>query len=123
MNPGDATAWFATALFPSTAAAGFIFRRFASGAFAIRLRPHFVLGYAVFALALAHTAFAMGAMRTLSAIDLWLATLALSGLAVQAFLGASLQAPGVYRTVLRRWHLATTWSVAFFIAAHVMLTL
>jgi hypothetical protein len=123
MNSGDAAAWLATMLFPSTAAIGFVLRRFARGAFAIRLRPHFVLGYAVFGLALAHTAFAMGAMHTLSAADLWLATLALSGLGVQAFLGASLQAPGVYRAVLRRWHLVTTWSVALFIAAHVILTL
>jgi Ni,Fe-hydrogenase I cytochrome b subunit len=123
MNAGDAAAWIATALFPSTAAAGLVLRRFVTGAFAMRLRPHFVMGYAVFGLALAHTAFAMGAMRTLSATDLWLATLALAGLALQAFLGASLQAPGAYRTVLRRWHLATTWSVALFIAGHVMLTI
>jgi hypothetical protein len=123
MNPGDAAAWIATGLFPSTAAAGFVLRRFVAGAFAIRLRPHYALGYAVFGLALAHTAFAVRAMHTLSATDLWLATLALAGLALQAFLGASLQAPGTYRIVLRRWHLATTWSVALFIAAHVMLTI
>ena len=123
VNAGDAAAWIATALFPSTAAAGFVLRRFVSGRFAVRLRPHFVLGYAVFVLALAHTALAMGAMHMLSATDLWLATLALAGLALQAFLGASLQAPGVYRTVLRRLHLATTWSVALFIAAHVLLTI
>jgi Ni,Fe-hydrogenase I cytochrome b subunit len=123
VSGSDTAAWAATALFPSTAAAGFVLRRFVTGRFAIRLRPHFVLGYAVFGLALVHTALAMGAMHTLSATDLQLATLALAGLALQAFLGASLQAPGAYRTVLRRWHLATTWSVALFIAAHVLLTL
>jgi Ni,Fe-hydrogenase I cytochrome b subunit len=123
MNPGDATAWLATALFPLTAVIAFVLRRFARGAFAVRLRPHFVFGYAVFGFALVHTLFALGAMHTLSAIDLWLATFALSGLAIQAFLGASLQAPGVYRAALRRWHLLATWSVALFIAAHVMLTL
>ena len=123
MNASDAAAWAATALFPSAAAVGFVLRRFVSGAFAVRLRPHFVLGYAVFGLALAHAGFAMGAMHALSLTDLWLAILALSGLGLQALLGASLQAPGAYRTVLRRWHLATTWSVALFIAGHVILTI
>jgi hypothetical protein len=123
MNIGDAAAWVATALFPSTAAAGVVLRRFVGGAFSVRLRPHFILGYAVFGAALAHTMLAMGAMHTLSAVDIWLATLALAGLALQAFLGASLQAPGMYRVALRRWHLATTWSVALFIAGHVMLTI
>jgi|SRR5579862_669765 len=123
MNAGDAAAWVATALFPSTAVAGLILRRFVTGAFTIRLRPHFVLGYAVFGIALAHTLLAMGAMHALSRLDLWLATLALMGLALQAFLGASLQAPGGYRAVLRRWHLATMWSVALFIAGHVLLTI
>ena len=123
MSAGDAAAWIAAALFPSTAAAGLILRRFVGGAFAIRLRPHFVLGYAAFGVALVHTILAMGTMHTLSRVDLWLAGLALVGLALQAFLGASLQAPGAYRTVLRRCHLATTWSVALLIAGHVLLTI
>ena len=42
MNPGDVTAWFATALFPSTAVAGLVLRRFLTGAFTIRLRPRTV---------------------------------------------------------------------------------
>lgn len=123
MNAGDAAAWIATALFPSTGAAGFVLRRFGTGAFARRLRAHFVLGYAVFGLALAHTALASAGMHTLSVTDLWLASLALAGLALQVFLGASLQAPGTYRVILRRCHLATTWGVALLIAGHVMLTI
>lgn len=123
MNMGDAAGWLATVLFPSTAAAGVLLRRFVGGAFTIRLRPHFALGYAVFGAALLHTMLAMRTMRALSTVDIWLATIALAGLAVQAFLGASLQAPGAYRTVLRRCHLATTWSVALLIAGHVMLSI
>ena len=117
------TAWAATALFPSTALAGWILRRFVSGAFVVRLRPHFVFGYAVFGSALIHSALAMGRMGSLSAADSWFAFFAIVGLGLQVFVGASLQAPGAYRAALRRWHLALTCAVALSIGGHVALTL
>lgn len=123
MNPSDVTAWFATALFPSTAMAGLVLRRFLTGAFAIRLRPHFILGYAVLALAVMHTFVAMPNARALSGTDLRLAALALFGLGLQTFVGMSLQAPGLYRGALRRWHVATTVAVAGLIAGHILLTI
>lgn len=123
MNPGDVTAWFATALFPSTAVAGLVLRRFLTGAFAIRLRPHFILGYAVLGLAFIHAFVAMPNAHALGVTDLRLAALALFGLGLQTFVGMSLQAPGIYRGILRRWHVATTVAVAILIAGHILLTL
>lgn len=123
MNLGDAIAWLATGLYPATAAAGVVFRRLFSGALARRLRPHFILGYVVLGLGLVHAGFAMPAMGSLNATSAWLATTAIAGLGVQTFLGMSLQAPGVYRTPLRRWHLVTMCAAGAAIAGHVALTL
>lgn len=123
MNGGDAAAWLAAGLIPVTAFAGWILRRVLSGAITLRLRPHFVLGYAVLALAGLHGMLAMGAMRVLSSLDAWIALLAFAGLALQTFVGASLQAPGVYRGPLRRWHIVTALSVGALVAAHVVLTI
>lgn len=123
MSGGDAAAWAAVALFPVTFAAGWILRRYVSGTFARRLRPHYVLGYAVLVLGSIHGALAMGGVRTIGTTDVWVATLAFAGLSLQAFLGASLQAPGVYRSILRRWHFLTAGAVAILIAGHVLLTI
>jgi uncharacterized membrane protein YadS len=122
MSGGDVAAWGASALFPVTGIAGWILRRFLSGAYVRRLRPHFVLGYAVLSLAALHAAIAMGNMRVMSSTDAWLALMALVGLALQTFLGLNLQAPGIYRPTLRRWHLATMWSVGLLVAGHILLT-
>ncbi len=123
MNGGDAVAWLAAGLFPVTALAGRILRRILSGAMVVRLRPHFILGYAVLALASIHGMLAMGAMRTLTGSDSWIALFAFAGLALQTFVGASLQAPGTYRRLLRRWHIVTALSVGAFIALHIALTI
>jgi cytochrome b561 len=120
---GDGAAWLAVALFPSTAVAGWVLRRFASGAIVERLRPHFWLGYGVLALGGLHGMMAMGRMGALSSANLWVATLALCGLGFQVFVGLNLQAPGAYRMLLRRWHIALTCIVATLIAGHVLLTL
>jgi uncharacterized membrane protein YadS len=119
---GDAVAWLSALLFPSTGVVGWLLRRRRSGAIAMRLRPHFILGYAVLALAVAHVAFAMNRMGVLSATNAWIATFALLGLGLQTFIGLSLQAPGAYRLTLRRWHLATMATVAVLITGHVLLT-
>ena len=118
-----AAAWLAVGLFPSNAAIGWVLRRFAAGALVKRLRPHFVLGYTVLVLGSIHGMLAMGAMGTLRSANLWCATLALGGLALQTFVGLNLQAPGVYRGLLRRWHVTMTCAVAILIAGHVLLTL
>jgi cytochrome b561 len=123
MSGGDAAAWAAVVLFPGTAAAGWILRRFFAGTIVARMRPHFVLGYVVLALGTVHGVHAMGNAHVMSRIDMWFAVLALLGLGWQTFVGLSLQAPGVYRSTLRRWHVVTTWTVATLIVGHVALTM
>lgn len=123
MNGGDAAAWLAAGLIPVTAFAGWILRRVLSGPIVSRLRPHFVLGYAVLALAGLHGMLAMGAMRVLGSLGVWIALLAFAGIALQTFVGASLQAPGIYRGPLRRWHIVTALSVGALVVAHVVLTI
>jgi Ni,Fe-hydrogenase I cytochrome b subunit len=123
MNAGVSAAWLATALIPSTAVAGFVLRRFVTGAFGVRLRPHFVLGYLTFAFAALHGAIAMADSSLLGAVNLWLAWLAFAGLALQTFVGLSLQAPGSYRLTLRRWHVTATWTLAALVAGHILLTM
>lgn len=123
VGQSDLAAWLAVILFPSTAIAGWILRRYVKGKFVVRLRPHFVLGYAVLALGGIHGLFAMSRMGTLTATNLWFATFAIGGLALQTFVGLNLQAPGSYRAPLRRWHLTIGCIVAALIAAHVALTL
>jgi hypothetical protein len=119
----DLAAWFAVALFPCTALAGWVLRRFFAGAVVARMRPHMVLGYAVLGLGALHGTLAMGNVRVMSGPDTWIASAALAGLGLQTFLGLSLQAPGVYRPALRRWHVVTTWTAGVLIAGHVALTM
>ena len=120
---GDLAAWSAAILFPLTGVAGWVLRRYSRGAILTRMRPHFVLGYAVLAIGTVHGMFAMGAMRAMSRLDVWFAVLALLGLGLQLFVGLSLQAPGAYRSTLRRWHVVTTWAVAVLIVGHIALTM
>jgi hypothetical protein len=108
-------------LTPATAAAGAIARRWGSGAFALRMRPHLVFGYTVLALAAMHAALSIGNATSANAAGIWCAGLALAGLALQAFSGTNLQSPGAYRLVLRRWHTALFWTVAALLAGHVLL--
>ena len=49
------------------------------------------------------------------------ATFAFAALLVQAFLGLSLQSPGAYRAVLRRWHTLTFAAVVALLAFHLVL--
>ncbi len=123
LGRGDGAAWLAVVLFGSTALVGLCLRRFASGAFVKRMRPHFVLGYAVLAAGAIHGMFAMSAMGALGSTNLWIATLAFGGLCLQVFVGLNLQAPGAYRSLLRRWHIAITCIVGTLIGLHVFLTL
>jgi hypothetical protein len=123
IGSGDGAAWLAVVLFPSTALVGWCLRRFACGTFVRRMRPHFVLGYAVLVLGAIHGMFAMGAMGALGSTNLWIATLAFCGLGIQVFVGLNLQSPGAYRLPLRRWHIAITCIVGTLIGIHVFLTL
>jgi len=123
IGAGDGAAWLAVALFPSTAFVGWCLRRFACGAFVKRMRPHFVLGYGVLVLGAIHGVLAMGAMGALSSTNLWIATIAFGGLGIQVFVGLNLKAPGAYRSLLRRWHIAITCIVGTLIGVHVFLTL
>ena len=85
------------------------------------MRPHYVAGYAVVAVALVHAGSSMAAMAGADATGVWLATLAMLGLIWQALLGSNLQSPGDYRRPLRRWHLVTFVAVAALASGHVLL--
>lgn len=113
--------WIALALIPATAITAWALRRAGRGSFLVRMRPHFVLGYASVAFTVAHLSMTMGAMGRANADGIWLATFALLALCLQAFVGTNLQSPGVYRAVLRRWHLVTFALALALALGHVVL--
>ncbi len=121
MGLSDLAAWLATALTPGTAAAGWILRRWTTGTFVLRMRPHFALGYSVLVLATVHVVLSMGNAASANTVGIWCASLALLGIALQTFSGTNLQSPGMYRLVLRRWHTALFWTIALLVVGHVLL--
>ncbi len=111
--------WIGLALMPAAALLGWILRAVGRGSFVSRLRPHFVLGYGALAMALYHVVTSLPGMGGSNATGIWFASFALAGLAIQAFVGASLQAPGTFRIPLRRWHLVLFIAAFVFAIAHV----
>ena len=85
------------------------------------MRPHFALGYGALGLALLHLALSFDNALSANAAGIWCASLALVGLALQAFSGTNLQSPGAYRFVLRRWHAVLFWTVTVLVVGHVLL--
>ena len=120
MPPSDLAAWAALVLLLFTAALGWILRRLGRGSFIARMRPHMWLGYAVLVLAFVHMSLSTSGMAGANTNGIWFATFALLGLGVQAFIGASLQSPGVYRAPLRRWHLYVFVLVLGLLFGHVL---
>ncbi len=121
MTGSDLVAWSAAVAVPLTAVAGWLLRRWGRGRFAIRMRPHFVLGYGALSIAAVHLALVIGKMAVGNPAGIWLATFAFGGLGVQAFVGTSLQSPGAYRVPLRRCHATLFWMIALLIVGHVLL--
>lgn len=121
MSASDLVAWGAVAAVPLNAVAGLFLRRWGRGRFIIRMRPHFVLGYATLAIAATHIVLVMGHMASANPTGIWFATLAFGVLGVQAFLGTNLQSPGAYRVPLRRWHVILFWTITLLIAGHLLL--
>jgi hypothetical protein len=113
--------WIALSLIPATALIGWALRRFASGRFAARMRPHAIAGYAALALTLVHLAGSMGGMGGANTTGIWLATLGIVGLTIQVLLGSNLQSPGGYRLELHRWHVAVFVVVLLLAVGHVAL--
>jgi hypothetical protein len=118
---GPASGWTAFALVPVAAVAGVVMRRFLRGRLVIRMRPHYVIGYAALGFAVVHVSLSMGGMAGADATGIWMASAALLGLCWQALLGTNLQSPGDYRRPLRRWHLVTFAAVLVLAGGHVML--
>ena len=112
--------WFAFGLIPLGALSGFVLRRVRRGRFALRMRPHYVLGYCAAGLAAAHAWAAAGGVAGADGAGIWFATCASAAMLLQLFCGVSLQAPGAYRGGLRRWHVITFWVVAALVTAHVV---
>jgi hypothetical protein len=113
--------WAAIAAIPLAAVLGAVLRRATFARLALRMRPHYVLGYGALAIAVAHVVTAGRSMSSADATGIWIGTLALLVLILQAFVGASLQAPGAYRALLRRWHALAFWSALAFALVHTAL--
>ncbi len=120
MTLSTLSAWIATGLVALAALSGWFLRRFARGAFIRRMRPHIVFGYAALAFALLHLVLTLGVGGT-NATGIWLASLALFGLALQVFIGLNLQSPGGYRIILRRWHVVAFYATLVLIFGHIFL--
>lgn len=108
-------------LVPLAALTGWFLRRFAKGAFIHRMRPHVILGYAALAFSLVHLTMTLDGVAGANATGIWLASLAIFGLALQAFSGSNLESPGAYRLVLRRWHVVLFCLTLALIFGHVLL--
>src|ERR1700722_4843789 len=73
--------------------------------FRAKMWPHYWLGYALLALVLAHSSFAMGpAMGATDATGIWAATLALCLLFLQVAIGLTLKSGSGDQRSIRRWH-------------------
>jgi hypothetical protein len=113
--------WAAVAAIPLAAVLGAVLRRATFARLALRMRPHYLLGYGALAIAVAHVVTAGRSMGSADATGIWIGSFALLVLILQAFVGASLQAPGAYRAVLRRWHAVAFWSALALALAHAAL--
>ena len=113
--------WAAIAAIPLAAALGAVLRRATFARLALRMRPHYMVGYGSLAPAVAHVVTAGRSMGSADATGIWIGSLALLVLILQAFVGASLQAPGAYRALLRRWHAVAFWSALVFALVHTAL--
>ena len=128
--------WIAAALVGTVALLPYLLRRTAlsrrlgladgyKGSYLTRMWPHYWLGYAGIAISVVHAYLPMAAghIRRNSAAGLWLATIALGLLCLQAVLGLALQEPGpaMSRTRTRRWHFWGMVGVAALVMIHVVL--
>jgi hypothetical protein len=111
--------WIAAALVGTVSLLPYLLRRTAlsrrlgladgyRGSYLARMWPHYWLGYGVIAVSTVHAYLPMSAghIRGTSATGLWLATIALGLLCLQALLGLTLREPGpaATRRTARRWH-------------------
>ena len=113
--------WIGACLIPTAALAGWSLQRARFAGFRVRMRPHYVAGYAAHVLAGAHALLSAGTMAGANVTGIRLATAALFALCAQAFVGASLQAPGAYRAPLRTWHRRIFWLAVLLTLGHVVL--
>lgn len=112
--------WLAIALVIAAAIVAVTLRRLRNTpSLVLRMRPHYVLGYAALVLAVLHVYFAMGSMRGADSGGVWAATAALFALGAQTFVGASLQDPGAYRRRLRAWHIGILATLAVLLVWHI----
>lgn len=113
--------WAGVAAIVITACSGILFRRWWKFAPVIRrMRPHYVLGHAALALALAHVFFALPLLPDAGGTGIRYAAAAFVVLGLQTFVGVSLQDPGSYRRLLYRWHLVAFAAILVLGAVHVV---
>lgn len=117
----DVLGWLAVAAIIAAVGVGIFLRRMRRvPALIVRMRPHFALGYFSLASAFAHVALAWGGMSMGQALGLKAASIAFCALGAQTFVGASLQDPGDYRSVLRAWHIGIVVLLAISLLVHIM---
>lgn len=121
----DSSGWLAVALALAAALVGIALRRLKNApALLVRMRPHFILGYASLIVAALHmwSSFpVMGMVRGREyANGLDAATIALLLIGAQTFVGWRLQHPGNMRAILRVTHLGIIAALVVTIAYHVV---
>lgn len=110
--------WAGAGAIVVAAVLGWVLRRLGRGPVAARMRPHLALGYVTLAAASMHAVTSGPSMSLATTTGIWAATAALAALALQAFVGASLQSPGSYRRPLLAWHRTLLWLIAVLVAVH-----
>lgn len=113
-------AWVALLLVPAAATVAYALRN-SPGPIIMRLRPHFVLGFAALGFTLAHVWIASPTMRRADLPGIWLATIAWVVMFVQIGLGVRLRSGGQRTLAWRRVHTAIFWSLLVLISGHVLL--
>ncbi|HEV2738750.1 MAG TPA: hypothetical protein VGU66_09240 [Candidatus Elarobacter sp.] len=112
--------WIGAGALVLAAVLGWVLRRMRGGPIAARMRPHLVLGYTTLAAASIHAATSGPSMSVATTTGIYAASVALAALAVQAFVGASLQAPGSYRRPLLAWHRTLLWLIVVLVGVHLV---
>ena len=116
-----ALGWVGAGAIVLAAMLGWTLRRFRRGPVGVRMRPHLAIGYVTLAAAGIHAATSGPSMAVAATTGIWAATAACAALALQAFVGASVQAPGSYRRPLLAWHRTLLWLIIVLVGVHLAL--
>ena len=117
-NASAFAGWIGAGAIVLAVALGWALRRLRRGPVGVRMRPHLAAGYVTLAAATVHAATSAPSMAVAATAGIWAASAAFAALALQAFVGASLQAPGSYRRPLLAWHRTLLWLIVVLVGVH-----